>query len=72
MKKKKADLLQQVLATNPPLGEAILGNNVAYVKSFLEQQAHAREAQERERQRRIRLMNMDPLSMEYQKAIEGY
>jgi hypothetical protein len=66
------ELLQRILANNPVLGEAILAEDLPTIQRFLDAQAEHNKAQAVEMERRRKLVAMDPFSLEYQKALEGF
>jgi len=67
--KNNPDLMQQLLQSNPPLANAILNDDIEYLRNVLQEQAAIKRQQDAQENMRIQQLNRDPFDPAAQAAI---
>jgi len=67
--KSNPDLMQQLLQTNPLLANAILNDDIEYIRNVLQEQAAIKRQQEAQEHMRVQQLNRDPFDPAAQAAI---
>jgi len=67
--KSNPDLMQQLLQTNPMLANAILNDDIEFIRNVLQEQAAIKRQQEAQEHMRVQQLNRDPFDPAAQAAI---